>query len=49
MMLMENLSGEGSNPSLEDFIVPTGVLRSIEAQLQGFSALLYHLTVREAQ
>ncbi|KAL8228775.1 hypothetical protein R6Q57_013675 [Mikania cordata] len=42
-LLMENLSGEGFSLSLEDFIVPINVLRSIEDQLQDISSLLYHL------
>ncbi|KAI3717238.1 hypothetical protein L1987_68726 [Smallanthus sonchifolius] len=42
-MLMENLCGEGFNLSLEDFIVPSDVLISIEDQLQEVSSLLYHL------
>jgi hypothetical protein len=46
---MENLSGEGSNLRLEDFIVPKDVLRSIEDHLKDIISLLYHLTVCEAQ
>ncbi|KVH88101.1 Aspartate decarboxylase-like domain-containing protein [Cynara cardunculus var. scolymus] len=42
-MLMENLCCEGFNLSLEDFIVPKNVLRSIEAEIQEVSSLLYHL------
>ncbi|MFS7907870.1 putative DNA-directed RNA polymerase [Helianthus anomalus] len=42
-MLMENLFGDGFNLSLEDFIVPTDVLKSIEERLQELSSLLYHL------
>ncbi|KAJ9565612.1 hypothetical protein OSB04_001578 [Centaurea solstitialis] len=42
-MLMENLCCEGFNLSLEDFIVPKSVLRSIEAEIQEVSSLLYHL------
>ncbi|XP_052621483.1 DNA-directed RNA polymerase V subunit 1 [Lactuca sativa] len=42
-MLMENLSGEGFNLSLEDFIVPKSILRDIETELQDLSSLLYHL------
>ncbi|XP_071726536.1 DNA-directed RNA polymerase V subunit 1-like [Rutidosis leptorrhynchoides] len=42
-MLMESLSTEGFNLSLEDFVVPQTVLDDIEAELQNFSSLLYHL------
>ncbi|KAI3709956.1 hypothetical protein L2E82_39726 [Cichorium intybus] len=42
-MLMENLSNEGFNLSLEDFIVPKSVLKDIETELQDLSSLLYHL------
>ncbi|PWA83620.1 nuclear RNA polymerase D1B [Artemisia annua] len=42
-LLMENLSKEGFNISLEDFIIPRHVLNNVDLELGDLSSLLRHL------
>ncbi|GJY57979.1 DNA-directed RNA polymerase V subunit 1 [Tanacetum coccineum] len=42
-LLMENLSKEGFNISLEDFIIPKHVLNNVDLELEDLSSLLRHL------